>query len=213
MLTPTRGMLRGLRAASLGAVGFVLALVAHLAAGGVAPGPVVLLLLAGLVSLAALLLTGTRLSPVRVGVSLTAMQVGLHEVFMWLGAPPACLMSGGSAPPGGPMGHGGGPVPLVECASGMAQVMGQRSTFVAAAMLGAHVAATAVMAALLAYGDQVLWFLAGCVRPPQWLQVGLPELPAVRFASSGPPRILRLRYACGGVGQRGPPSPSLVAFA
>jgi hypothetical protein len=205
-------MLRGLRAASLGAVGFVLALVAHLAAGGVAPGPVQLLFLAGLVSLAAVLLTGTRLSPVRVGVSLTAMQVVLHEVFTWLGAPAACLMNGVSFP-GGPMSHGGGPVPLVECASGMAQLgMGQRSTFAATAMLGAHVAATALLAALLAYGDQALWFLAGWVRPPQWLQVGLPELPTVRGTSSGVPRILRLRYACGGVGRRGPPSPSLVAF-
>jgi hypothetical protein len=213
MLTPTRGLLRGARAASLGAVGFFLALVAHVAAGGAAPGPEVLLLLAGLVSLAAVLLTGTRLSPVRVGVSLTAMQVVLHQVFMWLGAPAACLMSGVSAPPGGPMGHGGGPVPLVECASWMAQMgMGQRSSFAATAMLGAHVAATAVTATLLAYGEQVLWFLAGCVRPRQWLRVGLPELPAVRVAPSGAPRILRLRYACGGVGRRGPPSPALVAF-
>ena len=206
-------MLRGLRAASLGTVGFALALVAHVAAGGAAPGPVVLLLLAGLVSLAAVLVTGTRLSLVRVGVSLTAMQVVLHEVFMWLGAPAACVMSGVSAPPGGPMGHGGGAVPLAECAGGMAHLgMGQRSTFVAAAMFGAHVAAMAVMAALLAYGDQVLWFLAGCVRPLQWLHVGLPVLPTVRVASSGAPRILRLRYACGGVGRRGPPSPALVAF-
>ena len=213
MLTPTRGMLRGLRAASLGAVGFGLALVAHLAAGGAAPGPVMLLLLAGLVSLAAVLLTGNRLSPIRVGVSLTAMQVILHEIFMWLGAPAVCVMSGVSAPPGGPMGHGDGPAPLVACASGMAQLgIDQRSTFAATAMLGAHVAATAVMAALLAYGDQVLWFLAGCVRPLQWLRVGLPELPVVRVASSGAPGILHLRYACGGVGRRGPPSPVLVAF-
>jgi hypothetical protein len=212
MLTPTRGLLRGLRAASFGAVGFVLALVAHVAAGGVLPDPVALLLLTGLVCFAAVLVTGARLSPVRVGVSLTAMQVVLHEVFMRLGAPPTCLMSGVSAPPGGLMGHGGGPMPLVECASGMAQAMGQRSTFAATAMLGAHIAATAVMAALLAYGDQVLWFLAGCARPLQWLRVGLPELQAVRVAPPGAPRILRLRYACGGVGRRGPPLPALVAL-
>jgi len=212
MFTPTRGLLRGLRAASLGAVGFALALVAHVAAGGAAPGPVVLLVLAGPVSLAAVLLTGTRLSPVRVGVSLSAMQVVLHQAFLWLGAPAACPIRGVSGPPGGPMGHGGGTTPLVECASGMAQAMGSGSTFAATAMVGAHVAATAVMAALLAYGDQVLWFLAGCVRPPQWLRVGPPELPGVRVASSGAPRTLRLRYACGGVGTRGPPSPALVAF-
>ena len=210
MWSPTRGLLRALRAASLGVVGFVLALVAHLAAGGAAPGPVVLLFLAGLVSLAAVLLTGTRLSPVRVGVSLTAMQVVLHGVFMWLGAPTACLMSGS---PGGPMGHGGGPAPLVECATGMASLgMSQGSTFAATAMVGAHVAATAVMAALLAYGEQVLWFLAGCVRPPRWLRVGLAELSAVRVAFSGAPRMLPVRIACGGVGRRGPPPMGLFAI-
>jgi hypothetical protein len=212
MLTPTRGLLRGLRAASLGAVGFFLALVAHLAAGGAAPGPVVLLALAGLVSVAAVLLTGARLSLVRVGVSLTAMQVVLHEAFMRLGAPAACLVSGLSAPPGGSMGHGGAPVPLAECASGIAQGMGQPSAFAATAMVGAHVAAMAVMAALLAYGDQVLWFLAGCLRRPQWLRVGPPELPAVRAASSGATRVPPLRYARGGLGRRGPPAPALVAF-
>jgi hypothetical protein len=206
-------MLRGLRAASLGAVGFVLALVAHVAAGGVAPGPVVLLLLAGLVSCAAVLLTGSRLSPVRVGVSLTAMQVVLHEVFMWLGAPAGCLMAGVRASPGGQMGHGGGPVPMSACATVVGHLgMGQRSAFTATAMICAHVAATAVMAALLAYGEQMLWFLAGCVRPPQWLRVGLPEPLSVQVVSDGVPRILRLRYAYGGVGLRGPPSPALVAI-
>ena len=144
---------------------------------------------------------------------MAAMQVVLHEIFMLLGAPAECVMSGVSAVPGGPMGHGDGPAPLVACASGMAQLgIDQRSTFAATAMLGAHVAATVVMAALLAYGDQVLWFLAGCVRPPQWLRVGLPELPAVRVPSCGAPRIIRLRYACSGVGRRGPPSSALVAF-
>jgi hypothetical protein len=213
MLTPTRGLLRALRAASLGVVGFVLALVAHLAAGGAAPGPVVLLFLAGLVSLAAVLLTGTRLSPVRVGVSLTAMQVVLHEVFMWLGAPAGCLMTAVSASPGGHMGQGGPPLPLLECSTAMASLgMSQRSVFAATAMVSAHVAATAVMAALLAYGEKVLWFLAGCVRPPRWLRVGLAELSAVRVAFSGAPRMLPVRIACGGVGRRGPPPMGLFAI-
>ena len=62
MSSPAQGLLRGLRAASLGVVGFVLALVAHLAAGGAAPGPVVLLLLAGLIGVASVLLTGAWLT-------------------------------------------------------------------------------------------------------------------------------------------------------
>ena len=47
-----------MRAASLEVVGFVHALAAHVAAGGGTPGPVVLLLLGGLIGLAAVLLTG-----------------------------------------------------------------------------------------------------------------------------------------------------------
>lgn len=121
MLSPTRGWLRGLRAASLGVVGYVLALLAHLAAGGAVPKPGVLLLLAGLISLAAVLLTGIRLSPIRLGASLTAMQVVLHEAFMRLSAPTGCVMTGLSAPAGGHMGHGGPPAPLLECATSMAR--------------------------------------------------------------------------------------------
>src|SRR5665811_2199527 len=160
----------------------------------------------------AVLLTGVRLTPVRVAGSLTAMQVVLHEAFMWLGSPTACLMTGMNAPAGGHMGHGA--QPMLDCATGMAHAgMGQASMFAATAMLGAHVAATAVMVTLLAYGEKVLWFLAGCVRPPRWLRVSPPELPAMRVVSVGAPRMLRVRFACGGVGRRGPPLRGLFAIA
>lgn len=55
--------------------------------------------------------------------------------------------------------------------------------------LVAQVASTAVMAAMLAYGEKVLWFLAGRVCPSRWLRVGLPVLPSVRVVSSGAPRM------------------------
>jgi len=197
MLSPTRGVLRGLRAASLSIVGFVLALVAHAAAGGVAPGPVALLLLAGLVGLAAVLLTGGRLGPVRVGVSLTTMQVVLHEVFMRLGT--TGMAHTGMADSG-------------MAGTGMAEAgMTERSLLAATAMVDAHVAAIAVMAVLLAYGEKAVWFLAGCVRTLRWLRVGLPALPAVRGVSLGAPRMYRVRFASGGVGRRGPPSRDLFA--
>ena len=80
-------------------------------------------------------------------------------------------------------------------------------------MVGAHVAATAVMAALLAYGEQVLWFLAGCVGPLRWLRMCLPELPPARVVSSGVPPMFRLRLACCGVGRRSPPPRGLFAIA
>jgi hypothetical protein len=213
MLSPAQGLLRGLRAAWLGVVGFVLALAAHVAAGGATPGPVVLLLLAGLIGLAAVLLTGVRLSPVRLVLSLTVMQVVLHEAFMWLSVPAACVTPVMNAPAGAHMDMGQGAQPLLNCAAGMTHSgMGQSSVFAATAMLGAHVAATALMAAVLAYGERVLWFAAGWVRKASWLRMGLPGLPAARLFSFGVPQMLRVRFARGGVGRRGPPPWGLFAI-
>ena len=204
MLRPTRGVLRGARAASLGIAGFVLALVAHTAARGATPGPVVLLLLAGLTCLAAVLLTGVLLSPVRVVVSLTTMQVALHEAFMWLGSSTGCTMTGMTAPAG--MNMGRGTEPMFDCATGMTQAgMGKTSMLASALMVTAHIAATAAVAGLLAYGEKVLWFLAGWVRPRRWLRVALPVIPPVPVGASGAPRMLLVQFACGGVGRRGPP--------
>jgi len=210
MLRPTRGLLRGARAASLGIAGFVLALVAHLAAGGAAPGLVVLLLLAGLTGLAAVLATGVLLGPVRVVLSLTAMQVALHEAFMWLGSSTGCAMTGVSAPAGTDMGRG--TEPMLDCATGMAQAgMAMTPMLASALMVTAHLAATAAVAALLAYGEKVLWFLAGWVRPRRWLRVVLPEIPPVRICDSGAPRIPPVQLDRGGVGRRGPPPRGLSA--
>ena len=213
MSSPARGLLRGLRAASMGVVAFVLASVAHLAAGGTAPGPAALLLLAGLIGMASALLTRARLSPVRVVLSLAGMQVFLHEAFMRLGAPAGCVVTGMSAPAGGHVAMGLGGQLAPACATGMVHAgMGQGPMSPAMVMLGGHVAATALMAGLLAYGERVLWFLAGWVRPARWLPAGLPELPAIPFFSFGAPRALRVRFACGGVGRRGPPPWGLFAI-
>jgi hypothetical protein len=211
MLSPASGFLRGLRAACLGVVGLLLALVAHLAAGGVAPQPAVLLLLAGLLGVAAAWLTRVRLSPLRIAMSLAGMQAVLHEVFMRSGAPAACLMTGVSTPAAAPMGHGQA---MVGCAVSMAHAgMGQPWVLGAPAMLAAHVGATAVMAALLAYGEAVLWFLAECVRRPRWIALGHPDLPAAGGVRSCAPRSSGSQFASGGVGRRGPPALVLFAIA
>jgi hypothetical protein len=213
MLSPAQGLLRGLRAASLGVVSFLLALAAHVAAGGAAPGPLVVLLLAGLIGAAAVLLTGARLSPVRVVASLAVMQVFLHEALTRLSGPADCLMAGASEPAGGHLGMGQGARLVLDCTTALTHpgmVRGSMSSTVS--MLGVHVAATAVMAALLAYGDRVLWALAAWVCPALRLPVGLPELPAARVFSSGAPPMLRVRFPCGGVGRRGPPPRVLLAI-
>jgi len=213
MGSPTRGWLRGLRAASLGVVGFVLAFVAHMAARGAAPGPGMLILLAGLTGLAALLLTAIRLSPLWIGVSLAAMQVVLHEAFGWLEAPVDCATTAVGAAEAMRMG-GQGSQSALTCTAGMASAgMGQGSAFGATAMLGAHIAATTVMVALLAYGEKMLWLLVRWVRPASWLRVRLPQLPTVRAVSSTAPPMVRLRLASGGVGRRGPPTQALSAIA
>lgn len=114
MSSPAQGLLRGLRIASHTVAGFVLALAAHVAAGGAAPGPVVLFLLAGLISAVSVLLTGVRLSPVRVVLCLTVMQVILHEAFMRLSV---AAGSGMSAPGGRTPWHGPGAQPMLGCAN------------------------------------------------------------------------------------------------
>ena len=111
------------------------------------------------------------------------------------------------------MGMGQGAQPVHYCDPGMTHAgMGHSSVFAATAMLGAHIAATALMAALLAYGERVLWFLAGWVRPRWWSRVGLPQFLAVRVFSCGAPPMVRVRFACGGVGRRGPPPRGLFAI-
>jgi len=184
--SPTRGLIRGLRAGSLGVGGFVLALIAHVAAQGDVPGPAPLLLLGGLTGLAALLLTGIRLSPVRVGLSLIVMQLALHEAFMWLSTT--------------------GMTGMTEAG------MNHRSPLSDMAMVGAHVAATMLMAALLAAGEKMLWFLAGFVIPIRWPRMKLPELSAVSLTPAGRTPSLRGRFADGGVGRRGPPRHGLIAL-
>jgi hypothetical protein len=141
------------------------------------------------------------------------MQVVLHEAFGWLGAPVDCATTAAGATGAMQMGGQGGQSALT-CAAGMAGAgMGQGSVSGATAMLGAHIAATAVMAALLAYGEKVLWLLARWVRPAPWLRVRLPRLPTVQAVSSTAPPMVRLLLASGGVGRRGPPPQALSAIA
>ena len=65
-----------------------------------------LLLLAGLIGLAAVFLTGVRLSLLRIGKSLSTMQVVVHEVFRRLGARTGRLMTGMSPTAGEHIGLG-----------------------------------------------------------------------------------------------------------
>jgi len=197
-----------LRASLLAVVGFTLALVAHVTGGGAVPRPAVLLFLAGLIGLAAVLLTRTRLTPLRVGLALSAMQAGLHEAFMRLGAQAGCPMTDGSLTGGMQMGHGSQPVAV--CANGVSHAgLAQSSMLTGTTMIGAHLAATAVMVGLLAYGEKVLWFLAGCVRPARWLRVVPAEAPPARIAAPVAPPTTCLQLTSGGVGRRGPPMSGL----
>ena len=83
-MAPTSGLLGGLRAAPLGVVGFVLAPVAHVAAAGLTPGPVMLSLLAGLIGLAAVLLTRVRVSALRSGMSVMGASMAFMSTAMRL---------------------------------------------------------------------------------------------------------------------------------
>jgi hypothetical protein len=100
MSSPTQGLLRRVARRLAGRCGLCPHPGSPCGGRGGAPGPVRPILLAGLTGLA-MLLTGVRLSLVRVGVSLTAVQVVLHEAFKRLNAPPAWAIAGMRAPAGG----------------------------------------------------------------------------------------------------------------
>ncbi len=194
--SPSSGALRWVRAAVLGLSCVLLALGAHVLAGGAAPSALTLLVLAVPIGCSCVLATGTRAGPLRIGLVLAAGQVGLHEAFMLAGAGAGC----GPATAAGVM-PTHGTAAMVHCAGGPAMA-GPSTT-----MVGAHIAAGLATALLLAHGERLLWAGHGwAVRPYLLLEhagtrpiTRSAVLPVVRRGSS-------TRRPMGGVRRRGPPS-------
>jgi hypothetical protein len=194
-VTPARGALRLGRAAVLGTCCLLLSLTAHVLAGGAAPSPVALLALAVPVGCLSILVTGERAGLARIGGTLAATQLGLHEGFMLL-AQPHCALPAMA-------GHGHSALAGTTASCTPAMPMAGSSV----AMVAAHVAAAVATGLLLWQGERLLWALV------TWLAVTIPQavdplpVPDRRRA-----RLLDVRRTArslttiGGVGRRGPPA-------
>jgi hypothetical protein len=194
-VTPARGALRLGRAAVLGACCLLLSLSAHVLAGGAAPSAPALLVLAVPVACLSILVTGERAGLLRIGGTLAAAQVGLHEGFMLLAQPHCSLPAMAGHAHGAPAGA------AMSCTAAMP--MAGPSV----AMVVAHVAAAAATGLLLWQGERLIWALV------TWLAVTLPQaldpLPARARRTAHPivvRRSARSLTTLGGVGRRGPPA-------
>jgi hypothetical protein len=203
VLDPTRGALRVARASAFGGSGFVLTLVAHVAAGGAVPGPAALVLLGLCTALLCVALTGRRLGRLSSCGVLALTEGGLHAAFMWLSRPGSGLPS--LVVPSGP--HAAHAV-LTAQTSGMPGMhMGSDAAGApAGCMLAAHALVSLALALLLARGERVVWLIADLFRPALRLCL-LPQVPvswrAPAPALAAEPKHLLLD--CGGLGRRGPP--------
>lgn len=210
--------LRWLRAVVAAAVAVTIGTTAHVGAGGLLPGPGVLVavVLALTVVFAAAL--GRPASYALVAVLVGGGQAVVHLALTALS------------------GHGGSPTPVVDAHRGHAHVADElaatgeagslahvvehlRDDLVGAnlVMALAHLAASAVVAAWLFAGEQALWTLVAllgahlvgrllaAVRAAVWLVLPDPSRPAPAAVSPVVPRLLDRLLTLGTLARRGPP--------
>lgn len=198
-MSATRGALRLGRSAALGASCLLLALAAHVLAGGPAPSLLAVIVLAVPVSCACVLATGRRAGLARIGTVLGLTQLGLHQAFVALGQPP-CTGSTTSLP-GHLAGHtGAGAGISASCGPAMHMAGGS------AVMVAGHVLAAGLTALVLWQGERLLWAVLA------WL--GWTALPSTETTLAARARVVRAAVVrrvtgsiavLGGVGRRGPP--------
>ena len=168
---PLRGARRVLRSAVLGAASLALAVGAHVAGGGTAPGAGLLLLTAVLVGLVALTATARRVRLTWLAPLLGLEQALLHALFQAAGSTGVVCTAATSA---GHVGHHADAALACIPAGGSATMAMPDWP-----MLLAHLLATLATAWVLVRGESALWSLAERV---------------VRAASARP-RVLRLPRA------------------
>jgi hypothetical protein len=199
--------LRGTRGIAFACAALGLAVGAHRAGGGTVPGLVALALLAVPVLWVSFFLTRAWRGWPVVVTALAVVEAGLHEGLSLLSGPvthaapvaaPAQMMMDGHAMA---MAHPATALPAADAMTSMSLVPG----FV---MIAAHLLATVLTGAILAYGEHLLWTLwtwlrhtvtifADVVRPitprpvaPTWLLTGNPLAVLVdrSVRRRGPPR-------------------------
>jgi hypothetical protein len=202
------GPLRLVRALVVAGAVVGLAVGAHRLGGGVLPDPLVVLALGALVLSVTSLLAGRKFTVPVLTLVLGAGQVALHAALTWL-APVACMAGGvaaGSHVSSAHLGHGGGAMSLT-CASGV--VMPAHAPMdLSPAMVGAHVAATAVTVLVIASGERALWWLLTWLRPRAAVADAV-DVPVVQRPIVVPGRVEARRRRSGYLRispRRGPPA-------
>lgn len=181
-------MARVVRATSWALAAFGLSTGAHVVGGGALPSSGSALVMALALLWTGLVLTGRRLGPITLTLSLAASQLLLHLILTASEATAACVAAGGhhdmvlACSGGAPMSHHNG-----------------------AAMLLAHATATIVLALLLARGEETIWFLAGRLWPRLPRRLCLPSLAREAIAPVHVVGLTTRVTLLGGVGRRGPP--------
>ncbi|NAZ73823.1 hypothetical protein GTQ99_00050 [Kineococcus sp. T13] len=193
---PGHGALRVLRAGALAATVVGLAAVAHVAAGGLLPGPLVLGAVGVLALSACLALAGRRFGARTVVLLLGGGQLLLHEVLAACSVRTVDVASHGHHQEWVPLG-----------ADAVA------ATSAGAAMAAAHAGATVLAAVLLLHAEGLLWSLWTWLQPLRRVLLVL-----LRFVAPRPPRTaeppVRPRprsVLARRVRRRGPPRGSALA--
>jgi hypothetical protein len=202
---PRRGPLRLLRAAAVSVSVLGLALGAHLAAGGTLGDPLVVAAAGAFTMLLAIGVCGSRLKAVTVLALLGAGQLGLHHVF--------AATAGSGTTPGCSAGTvGAGHAHAVALADTVQHCVTSSggAHALTATMLGAHLLATVLNAALLWRGDRALFALWTWWAPllAVLLERTLPAVGAIGPAPrlGAPPRRARPRIVWLDLApRRGPP--------
>ena len=192
------------RASALAGTALLLSVAAHLLGGGRAPPFLAVVGLGAPLLVAAFLLAGRRRGPLGVGAALALGEALVHETLMLTSMP----VESGSVSPGEAMVHS-----MQVTGGSMSGATMVQSSAPTVAMVAWHVAATAAIAAGLAFGERAVGHLVGWVLPPR--------PPAVRLAASlvaapghaaDHPVAVR-RPWLRSVSRRGPPSGVSASFS
>ncbi|WP_262107844.1 hypothetical protein [Arthrobacter sp. Marseille-P9274] len=191
----SKAPLRLLRAGGFSAAAFCLSAAAHVAGGGTLPATAVVVALGALTLLPVMVLAGRKLGAATTAAALGASQLLLHQAFTVLSSTSNCTEAGGHS-------HAGaGSLDCVAAASHSAADHG-------AAMLAAHVIATAFIGLMLARGEEALWALAAWLRPLVRLPSAVVQPVPGRPSPAATPRLLRTLCQLELHPLRGPPAPS-----
>lgn len=193
--SPVRGVGRAVRAGVLGGASLLLAGSAHLIGGGALPTPGVLVVVAALVGLTAVTITGRRCRlPLLLGV-LGLQQLLLHYLFDLVSASSAVDAACATSGPHHLMTHG--------CWSASATTSGAGE--MGWAMVVAHAVAVLATAALLARGEAWFWRVADRIVAAASAQPsGWPPAPRALVVTS--PELVPPNFAYAPAAPRGPPA-------